>query len=274
MHIKLELKLMFDIVMFNAVHVLKINIMSKDMNSELRNALYGRSSVFVGTFETPTERIVYHILHETMRAGKTLIWVCLRDTPDTIFSKFESYELSMKGLENHVWFVDATIIGDKNPNQQTFRCKSMDYACIIMEVIRILKNCPASLLMLDNIGILAALDRIDVIVRPLKYLDTRIRAEKGGLVTLLANKAPPGSVEAELLGLIDVIIMVNETDIHAKVGSKELSIPFCFTGSELILGSVDADKDLQELFSLTPDEKKKLELEVEEKANFYGEKSY
>jgi hypothetical protein len=54
------------------------------------------------------------------------------------------------------------------------------------------------------------------------------------------------------------------------VGSKELSIPFFFTGSELILGSVDADKDLQELFSLTPEEKKKLELEVEEKAHLYG----
>lgn len=259
--------------MFNAVHVLKLEHMSKDMNSELRNALYGRSSVFVGALETPTERIVYHILHETMRAGKTVIWVCLRDTPDTIFSKFNSYELSMQGFEKHVWFVDATIIGDKNPNQQTFRCKPLDYACIIMEVIQILKKFPAPLLMLDNIGILAALDRIDAIVRPLKYLDTKIRAEGGGLVTLLANKAPPGSVEAELLGLIDVIINVNETNIHARVGSKELSIPFCFTGSELILGSVDADKDLQELFSLTPDEKKKLELEVEEKAHFYGETS-
>ncbi len=247
--------------------------MSKDMNSELRNALYGRSSVFVGALETPTERIVYHILHETMRAGKTVIWVCLRDTPDTIFSKLKSYELSMQGLETHLWFVDATIIGDRSPNQQTLRCKPLDYACIIMEVSKVMKKYPASLLMLDNIGILAALDRIDAIVRPLKYLDTKIRADGGGLVTLLANRAPPGSVEAELLGLIDVIIMVNETKIEARVGSKELSIPFCFTGSELILGSVDADKDLQELFSLTPEEKKKLELEVEEKAHLYGETS-
>ncbi|MCX9081575.1 MAG: hypothetical protein OIN83_05200 [Candidatus Methanoperedens sp.] len=245
--------------------------MSKDMTAELRNALYGRSNVFVGSMDTPTERIVYHILYETVRAGKNVIWICLRDTPNTIFSKFSSYELPMEGFEENVWFVDSTIIGDSTITPRTYRCPSLDYACIIMEVVKLLNKYPNSLVMLDNIGILAALDRLDAIVRPLKYLDTRIRAQGGGFVTLLANKAIPGSIEAELLGLIDVIIRVDEENIHAQVGSKELSIPFCFTGSELILGSVDADKELKDLFSLTSDEKKKLELEVDEKAHLYGE---
>ena len=247
------------------------DIMSKDMTAELRNALYGRSSVFVGSMDTPTERIVYHMLYETVRKGKTVIWICLRDTPKSIFSKFSSYELPMEGFEENVWFVDATITGDSTITPQTCRCPSLDYACMIMEVVKLLKKYPTSLVMFDNIGILAALDRVNMIVRPLKYLDTRIRAQGGGFVTLLANKAIPGSVEAELLGLIDVIIRVDEEKIHAQMGSKELSLPFCFTGSEMILGSVDADKDLRELFSLTPEEKKKLELEVEEKAQLYGE---
>lgn len=243
----------------------------KDMTAELRNALYGRSSVFVGSMDTPTERIVYHMLYETVRKGKTVIWICLRDTPNTIFSKFCSYELPLEGFEENIWFVDATITGDSNITPRTCRCPSMDYACMIMEVVRLLKKYPTPLVMFDNIGILAALDSVNAIVRPLKYLDTRIRAQGGGFVTLLANEAIPGSVEAELLGLIDVIITVDEEKIHACVGSKELSIPFCFTGSELILGSVDADKELQDIFSLTPDEKKKLEIEVEEKAHLYGE---
>lgn len=243
----------------------------KDMTTELRNALYGRSSVFVGSLDTPTERIVYHILYETVRTGKTVIWICLRDTPNTIFSKFSSYDLPMEGFEENLWFVDSTIIGDTTITPRTYRCPSLDYACIIMEVVKLLIKYPTSLVMFDNIGILAVLDRVNAIVRPLKYLDTRIRAQGGGFVTLLANKAIPGSVEDELLGLIDVIIRVDEEKIHARMGSKELSIPFCFTGSELILGNVDADKELQDLFSLTPDEKKKLELEVEEKAHLYGE---
>lgn len=225
----------------------------------------------MGSMDTPTERIVYHIMYETVRTGKTVIWICLRDTPRSIFSKFSSYELPLEGFENNIWFVDATITGDSNITPRTYRCPSLDYACMIMEVVKLLKKYPTSLVMFDNIGILAALDRVDVIVRPLKYLDTRIRAQGGGFVTLLANKAIPGSVEDELLGLIDVIIRVDEEKIHACVGSKELSIPFCFTGSELIMGNVDADKELQDIFSLTPDEKKKLELEVEEKAHLYGE---
>jgi len=245
--------------------------MSKDMTTELRNALYGRSSVFVGSLDTPTERIVYHILYETVRTGKTVIWICLRDTPNTIFSKFSSYDLPMEGFEENLWFVDSTIIGDTTITPRTYRCPSLDYACIIMEVVKLLKKYPTSLVMFDNIGILAVLDRVNAIVRPLKYLDTRIRAQGGGFVTMLANKATPGSVEDELLGLIDVIIRVDEEKIHARIGSKELSIPFCFTGSELILGNVDSDKELQDLFSLTPDEKKKLELEVEEKTHLYGE---
>ena len=244
--------------------------MPKDITAELRTALYGRSSVFMGSIEAPTERFVYHMMYETIRVGKTIIWICLRDTPNMIFSKFSSYELSLTGLNENVWFVDATITGDKAKAHQASRCNPMDYTCIIMEVVKLLKKYPTSLVMLDNIGILAALDRLDAIVRPLKYLDSKTRSEGGGFVTMLANKALPGSVESELLGLIDVIIRVDEEKIHARMGSKEMSFPFCFTGSELIIGSVDADKELQELFSLTPDEKNKLELEVEEKAHLYG----
>jgi len=245
--------------------------MPNDIITELRTALYDRSSVFVGSLETPTERIVYHILYETLRAGKTVIWVCLRDTPNTIFEKFSSYELPVTGLNKGLWFVDATITGDRNITPQTTRCASMDYACMIMEAGKLMKKHHGSLVMLDNLGILSALYRADMIVRPLKYLDTKIRAEGGGFVTMLANKAVPGSVDAELLGLIDIIIHVGEDKIHALVGSKELSIPFYFTGSELILGNMDMDGYLKELFSLTHEEKKKLELEVDKKAHIYGE---
>jgi hypothetical protein len=250
---------------------LSCNIMPNDIITELRTALYGRSSVFVGSLETPTERIVYHIMNETIRAGQTVIWICLRDTPNTILDKFSSYELPVKESKQVLWFVDATITGDKNIMPQTTRCAPMDYACMIMEAGKLMKKLPGSLVMLDNLGILAALYRADLIVRPLKYLDTKIRAEGGGFVTMLANKAIPGSVGAELLGLIDIIIHVGEDKIHALVGSKELSIPFSFNGSELILGNKEMDGYLKELFSITPEEKKKLELEVEEKAHLYGE---
>ena len=247
------------------------NIMPRDIITELRTALYGRSSVFVGSLETPTERIVYHILYETLRADQTVIWICLRDTPNTIFDKFSSYELSVKGLKNGLWFVDATITGDRNITAQTTRCASMDYASMIMEAGKLMKKHPRSLVMLDNLGILSVLHKADMIIRPLKYLDTKIRADGGGFVTMLANRGVPGSVEAELLGLIDIIIQIGEDKIHALVGSKELSIPFSFTGSELILGNMDMDRYLKDLFSLTPEEKKKLEFEVEEKVRIYGE---
>ncbi|MCX9085592.1 MAG: hypothetical protein OIN87_12435 [Candidatus Methanoperedens sp.] len=239
--------------------------------SELKTALYGRSSVFVGSLETPTERIVYHIMYETIRAGQNVIWICLRDTPNIIFDKFSSYGIPVERSQNGLWFVDATITGDRNMNPRAKRCPSMDYACIIMEAGKLMKEHPGSLIMLDNLGILAALYRSDVIIRPLKYLDTKIRAEGGGFVTMLANKAVPGSVESELLGLIDMIVHVREDNIHALVGSRELSIPFSFSGSELIFGNMDMDGYLKELFSITPEEKKKLELEVEQKAHLYRE---
>jgi KaiC/GvpD/RAD55 family RecA-like ATPase len=245
--------------------------MPRDIITELRTALYGRSSVFVGSLETPTERIVYHIMYETIRTGQTVIWICLRDTPNTIFDKFSSYEIPVKCSKKGIWFVDATITGDRNITPQTTRCASMDYACIIMEAGKLMKKHPGSLVMLDNLGILASLYRADVIIRPLKYLDTKIRADGGGFVTMLANKAVPGSVENELMGLIDIIIHIGEDHIHALVGSKELIIPFSFSGSELILGNMDMDGYLKELFSLTPEDKNKLELEVEEKLHLYGE---
>jgi len=131
--------------------------------------------------ETPTERIVYDIMYETLRAGQNVIWICLRDTPNTIFDKFLSYEIPVKASKKGLWFVDSTITGDKNIQPQAIRCAPMDYACIIMEAGKLMKKHPGSLVMLDNLGILAALYRADVIVRPLKYLDTKIRAEGGAL---------------------------------------------------------------------------------------------
>jgi len=245
--------------------------MPEDIITELRTVLCGRSSVFVGSLETPTERIVYHILYETLRAGQTVIWICLRDTPNRIFEKFSSYELPVTGSKKGLWFVDATITGDRYITPQTIRCASMDYACMIMETGKLMKKHQGSLVMLDNLGVLSMLYRADMIVRPLKYLDTKIREEGGSFVTMLANKAVPGSIDAELPGIIDIIIHVREDKIHALVGSKELSIPFYFTGSELILGNLDRDRYLRELFSISPEERKKLELEVEEKAHIYGE---
>lgn len=244
--------------------------MAKDMTGELRTALYGRSSVFTGSIETPTERIVYHIMYDALKAGETVIWVCLKETPCSILAKFFSYELPLIGFEEMLWFVDATLIGDKTMTQRTLRCTSMDYVCLTMRVGEILNKHPESVVMLDSIGMLAALGRVDVTVRFMKYLDAKIRAAGGGLVTLLTNKAMPGSVEAELIGLMDTVIRVEEDMIHAHVGSRELRIPFCFSGSELIIGG-DMEKDLRELFSLTPEEKKKLELEIEEKTHIYRE---
>ncbi|HEY9205011.1 MAG TPA: hypothetical protein VIO58_03730 [Candidatus Methanoperedens sp.] len=245
--------------------------MPKDMTGELRKALFGRSSVFMGSMETPTERIVYHIIHNALLSGETVAWVCVKDSPGSIFAKFSSYELPLEKLEDRLWFVDATMMGDNPALQNTLRCISLDYVCVTMHIIEILKNHPKLLVMLDNIGIMAALGRIDTIVRFIKFVDLKIRPAGGGIVTLLSYNAIPGSAESELVSLMDTLILVEEENIRAHVGSREINIPFCFSGSELILGSGDIENDLNELFCLTVEEKKKLELEVAKKADFYKE---
>jgi len=245
--------------------------MAKDTTGELRRSLYGRSSVFTGTVETPIEQIVYHIMYDALKTGENVVWVCLKETPGSILDKFSSYDLTLNGVEKNLWFVDATLTGDIPVRHHTLRCTSMDYVCLTMRVVELLKRNPRSLVILDSIGMLVALERLDVSVRLIKYLDARIRAKGGGFVTLLQNKEVPGSPEAELVGLMDTVIRVENERIHAHVGSRELRIPFSFCAGELILGGEDIERDLRELFCLTPDEKKKLEREGEEKANLYRE---
>lgn len=244
--------------------------MLKDMTDELRNALFGRSSMFIGSMETPAERILYHIIHETLANGKTVIWVCLKDPPERTLSKFTSYELPVEGLEERLWFVDATIIGDKTFAQRTLRCNSMDYICFTMQVGKLLEKHPGSLVMLDSIGMLGALEHTDVIIRLVKLLEAKIQAAGGGLVAFLANNPVPGSAEAKISGIMDTIIRVEEETIQAHAGSRELSISFSFSGNELIIGNANIENDLRELFSLSPEEKKKLELEVEDKTYLYS----
>ncbi len=238
---------------------------------ELREALFGRCSVFMGSMETPTERIMYHMIRDALMAGEKVVWVCVKESPGSVLAKFSSYELPLERWEDQLWFVDATIMGDNPAIQNTLRCTPLDYVCVTLHIIEILNNHPGLLLMLDNIGIMAALGRVDTIVRFIKYVDVRIRPAGGGIVTLLSYNAIPGSAESELVSLMDTLILVEGEKIKARVGSKELNIPFCFSGSELILGSGDIENDLNELFCLTIEEKKKLELEVAKKADFYKE---
>ncbi len=225
----------------------------------------------MGSMETPTERIVYHIMYDALMSGETVVWVCVKESPGGILAKFSSYELPLERLEDRLRFVDATIIGDNPEIQNTLRCTPLDYVCVTMHIIEILKNHPRLLVMLDNIGIMAALGRIDTIVRFIKYVDARVRPAGGGIATLLSYNAIPGSAESELVSLMDTVILVEGEKINTHFGSRELNIPFCFSGSEFILGSGDIEKDLNELFCLTVEEKKKLELEVAKKADFYKE---
>ncbi len=224
----------------------------------------------MGSMDVPTERIVYHLLYEALQSDRPVIWICLKDTPNTILDKFSSYELPLTELEKNVWFVDATMMGDRVTTIQAQRCTFMDYACIIIEVGKLLKKNPASLVMLDNMSMLIAFDRIEGIARPLKYLDSIIRAEGGAFISMLLNKAMPGSVEAELISLMDIVINVENEKIGAHVGSNELTIPFRFTGKELIFGGRNLDNELRELFNFSSEEKKELEREVEEKARYFG----
>lgn len=245
--------------------------MAKDMKGELRAALQGKSTVFVGTMETPAERIVYHIMFDSLNAGENVIWVCLNEPPSGVLAMFSQYGLPLANIQEGLWFVDVTITGDNQVNERTFRCTSLDYVCLTMHVVNILKKYPRSLVMLDSIGMLAALGHLETTVRFIKYLDSRIRTSGGGLVTTLENKTSPGGVKSELVGLLNNVISVNGDKIHAHAGSMELNMRYEFSGSELILSNEDIGKDLGELFSLTPEEKKKLEIEVEEKAHIYKE---
>ncbi|VVB95087.1 Uncharacterised protein [uncultured archaeon] len=245
--------------------------MAKDMKGELRDALQGKSTVFVGTMETPAERIVYHIMFNSLNAGENVIWVCLKEPPSGVLAMFSQYGLPLAGIQEGLWFVDVTITGDNQVIERTFRCTSLDYVCLTLHVVNILKKYPRSLVMLDSIGMLAALGHLETTVRFIKYLDSKVRIAGGCLVTILANRTAAGSVESELVGLLNNVISVNEEKIHAHMGSMELKMQYEFSGSELILSSEDIGKDLGELFSLTPEEKKKLESEVEEKAHIYKE---
>ncbi len=244
--------------------------MAKDTTGELRKSLYGRSSVFKGSMETPTERIVYRIMYDAILSGENVVWLCLKETPGGVLDRFSSYKLSLEGLEERLWFVDVTITGDTPVMKNTLRCASLDYICLTMHVVEMLKMQPVPLFILDNIGILAALESMDVTVRIIKYLDARIIAAGGGFMTLIAHNGMLGG-ELELTGLMENIILVGEERINARAGNRELKIPFRFSGSELILGDDDKEKDLSELFDLTIEEKKKLESEVAEKANLYRE---
>lgn len=241
------------------------------MTRELRNLIYGKSSVFIGSIETPLERIVYSILYNTLKTGGNVVWVCLKEPPGSVLDRFSSYDLDLKGMVDGLWFIDATAFGDRDETHHTIRCRPMDYAELSLQVGNMLRKHHRTAVMLDSLGIIAALENINRIVRLMRYLDGRIRSVGGTFITTMASKALPVSIETEIIKSMDIIVRVEENEILAHIGSKDLIMPFTFNGSDIIIDNKGTEKELKELFSLNPKEKELLELEVEEKTRLYRE---
>lgn len=238
------------------------------MVKELINTLHGRSSVFIGSVDAPLERIVYSLMYKALEADENVIWVCLKDPPSIVLDKFSSYDLPLNGGKEGLWFIDYTST-DERKTTHTLRCRSTkSFTGLAGYVKRLLDKYPRSIVLLDSISVLASVERIDVVSRLFRYLETCTRTTCGGLVTTMTGGT---KLEGELAGLMDIIVRVEKSMIRAGVGNKEFRIPYRFSGSELIIGSKDTEEELREMFHLTPEEKNKLELEVEEQARRYKE---
>lgn len=260
----------YQTIIFNTFRDKK-SLMAKEIVRELRSLLSGRRSVFSGSIEVPTEQVAYNIIYDALKAGDTVIWACLWGPPGSILNRFSSYGLPLEEEKERLWFIDATIVGENTPNPRIFRCQKMDYICISMHVTKLMKKASKPLVIIDNIGIMASMENIKLITRIIEYLNTIVCCSGGSLLTTLKESSLPGSMEAEVMALMDTVVRVKEHKIIAHADSRELEVLYRFSSDELILGDEGLENELEDLFTLTTREKELLELEVEEKAQLYRE---
>ncbi len=249
--------------------MIEATLQSQNKMDELLTLLDRTNSLFTGHSDIPLERMIIHIAFSALERDFDLaVWVCLRDSPQTIHRKLETYGHPL--VQEKLWILDAVSGYSKIEYPHVIPCRTKDYTGIMINLLKLLSDSHKPLIIIDSIGYLAIVENISTISRFWRYLSQQVKKRNGTIITYLYRGAVERSVETAVQELTDRVFRVDENEIKYEIDSIEGSIPYKFTDRNILLGKEAVNieektiRELERLFTLTKEEKHQLEQEIEE----------
>ncbi|SFM88605.1 response regulator [Methanolobus profundi] len=204
-----------------------MNVQTQEILSTLRGELTTKNALFLAPVDSSIERLVYFYISGILREEpqRTVVWLCLSASRDKVLSRFEDFgfDIDPKG---RMLFIDIDAPG-KEHHDDTLYCSSVaDYTKMASHISNIFLNNPSSLLVMDNMNVLAS-DTMQVVENFVQFIEKKVAENEGSLLSILSKNILPPETEVLISSFFDVVIEItNVGEIHTEIGLKDFDFRY------------------------------------------------
>jgi CheY-like chemotaxis protein len=211
-----------------------MNDQTQEILSTLRNELVHKNALFLAPVDSFIERLVYFYVSNILKeeSDRTIVWLCLSASRDKVLTRFKDFGFDIN-TSGQMYFIDIDASG-KQHYDDTFYCSSVaDYTKMASHISNIFQNSPRSLLIVDNMNVLAS-DTMQVVENFIKFIEKKVAENEGSILSVLSKNILPSESEVLITSFFDVVIEItNVGEIHTEIGLNDFDFRYSVEGGSI-----------------------------------------
>ncbi|WP_292468754.1 response regulator [Methanolobus sp.] len=211
-----------------------MNDQTQEILSTLRNELVHKNALFLAPVDSFIERLVYFYVSNILKeeSDRTIVWLCLSASRDKVLTRFKDFGFDIN-TSGQMYFIDIDASG-KQHYDDTFYCSSVaDYTKMASHISNIFQNSPHSLLIVDNMNVLAS-DTMQVVENFIKFIEKKVAENEGSILSVLSKNILPSESEVLITSFFDVVIEItNVGEIHTEIGLNDFDFRYSVEGGSI-----------------------------------------
>ncbi len=202
--------------------------LTQEILDKLRTGLAGKNSLFFAPVDAFIERSVYLFVSDFIEKEpkKDVIWLCLSSSRDKIIHKFEDFGYNVSDFTGRLHFIGVESPG-KPAQEDTLYCSSpTDYTKIASHVSNLFSANPDSLLVIDNMNVLAS-DTLQLVENFMQFIDKKVHEGNGSMLSILLKDILPPETETLVKSFYDIVLeATNIGEIHTEIGLMDFDFRY------------------------------------------------
>lgn len=204
-----------------------MNVQTQEILSTLRQELASKNALFLAPVDSFIERLVYFYVSSILKeeSGRTIVWLCLNSSRDKVLSRFNDFGFDIDH-SGRMYFIDVDAPGKERHNDTLYCSSVADYTKMASHISNLFQNSPGSLLILDNMNVLAS-DTMQVVENFVKFVEKKVAENGGSILSVLSRGIFAQETEVLIASFFDVVIEItNVGEIHAEIGLKDFDFRY------------------------------------------------
>lgn len=201
---------------------------TEEILATLCDELVSKSTLFLAPVDSFIERIIYFYIFNILKndPDRTIVWLCLKDSKDEVFDKFDEFGFNVVDFKDRLWFIDVGTM-NQEPQDNTYYCTSRtDYTKMALYAAKLSSEQDNIVFVIDDLTILAS-DTFQVIENFIKYVEKSVKEKGGSVVSMLGKGILQSDNEALMKSFFDVIVDVQHGgEMHANIGLNSFDLRY------------------------------------------------